>query len=259
MMRKLAWWVLLKLRLFPHIYFTYSPFKIMEFDRLTSGLAWRGDERVLDIGCGEGNHTLLLGRHCGHVTGLDTEPAFVARARWFARHMPGGVRADFTDLPLAKAGFADGTFDRIFSICVIEHIPDHEAILREALRTLKPGGEMIFSVDTLAAITDRDLVARHQREHHVQHYYRADELHELLVGTGFVDVEVRPLFRSELARELFTQGIREGFNFGRLRTRRLTQRLYAAEAATTESTEGIFLIAVARKPIARAAGDDGDD
>ena len=44
----------------------------------------------------------------------------------------------------------------------------------------------------------------------------------LLERTGFVNLEFKPLFRSEMARGLFIEGIREGFNFGRLRAPRIT-------------------------------------
>ena len=41
-----------------------------------------------------------------------------------------------------NAGFEDDKFDVIYSVCVIEHIPNYEEVLREAFRTLKPGGTL---------------------------------------------------------------------------------------------------------------------
>jgi 2-polyprenyl-3-methyl-5-hydroxy-6-metoxy-1,4-benzoquinol methylase len=247
-LKKLFWQLLIKLGFYPHIYFTYSPFKILEFEELTGDIPWRGNERVLDIGCGIGNHTLLLGKACGHITGIDTNPDFIAEARWFSRQLGGRVNADFDHRPLEEIAYPDNTFDYVFSICVLEHIPDHESILREALRILKPGGRMIFSVDSLEAIDDPELIEIHRQAHHVQKYYRTEELKSLLEDTGFRDVDVYPIFRSAMAVKLFKQGIREGFNFGRLRTRSLTLRFLEAEAEVESPTAGIFLIAKTVKP-----------
>ena len=46
---------------------------------------------------------------------------------------------------LGELGLADGSFDIIVSNCVINLSPDKPAVLREAFRLLKPGGELYFS------------------------------------------------------------------------------------------------------------------
>ncbi len=87
----------------------------------------------------------------------------------------------------------------------------------------------------------------HRRQHHVVQYYRAPALKDLLESQGYADVTVRPLFRSELARRLFTEGIERGFNFGRLRATRLASALRRAEAAHGDEGPGLFLLARATK------------
>ncbi len=120
-MRDLIWRLLVALRLYPHIYFTYSPFKILEFEELTGAIAWKGDERILDIGCGIGNHTFLIGRNCGEVVGIDVNPEFVERARWYASLKPCKAKCVSWTRP-SKRRLADDP-RQVFSICVLEHIP----------------------------------------------------------------------------------------------------------------------------------------
>ena len=173
-----------------------------------SAIVWRGDERVLDIGCGAGSADHAARAACRphhghrHRAGLHRHGAAGCGAR------PPARSGRFRGRHLQAIAFPDATFDHIFSICVLEHIPEHEAILAECLRILKPGGRIHFSVDSLEGIADPALVESHQRQHHVVQYYREPGLRQLLEGQGYADVSVQPLFRSGLARRLFTEGHR---------------------------------------------------
>jgi SAM-dependent methyltransferase len=42
--------------------------------------------------------------------------------------------------------FADGSFNTVIANCVVEHIPDLDAALRETFRVLRPGGRFLFGV-----------------------------------------------------------------------------------------------------------------
>lgn len=94
---------------------------------------------VLDIGCGDG-HFAAAAFPGGIDVGIDVTEAIVSEARKYGPYQRAEV-ADGTRLP-----YADGSFRTVVSNCVIEHIPDIEALVGEVARVLAPGGRFIFGV-----------------------------------------------------------------------------------------------------------------
>ena len=104
-------------------------------DMLRRFLAPRRGELVVDLGCGSGR-AILWNRDLGaDVVGIDIAPFFSEDARQQIDLM----LADLRQLP-----FADETFDKAWSLDVLEHLsPDALAgMLGEAARVLKPGGSL---------------------------------------------------------------------------------------------------------------------
>jgi len=112
--------------------------------------------RILDLGSGSGRdaYTLsaLVGEH-GSVVGVDMTDEQLAVAKRhidFHRQAFGYQKSNVVFHKgylekLDELGFADNSFDIIVSNCVINLCEDKEAVLREAYRVLKPGGELYFS------------------------------------------------------------------------------------------------------------------
>lgn len=105
--------------------------------------------RVLDIGCGTGQRTLMLRRYAEDVIGVDTE---LDKIRFAAsRNAMAGMGYVHDEFPGHVANL--GTFDYIFAVEVLEHVElsDQETFVRVALRMLRPGGRLFISVpkDTL--------------------------------------------------------------------------------------------------------------
>lgn len=100
--------------------------------------------RILDIGCGTGNLTLLTKRlhPQSEVVGLDPDPKALAYARRKAERQTLTVQLDrgFSgELP-----YGDASFDRVLSAFMLHHLPldEKEETLREVRRVLRRGGAL---------------------------------------------------------------------------------------------------------------------
>lgn len=238
--------------LYPHIYFFNHPFKAFEYHELVRGMPFRRDDVILDVGCGAGLQTLLFGRRAARVIGIDPDPNPVGRAASDHRECAPRIPAEFRATTIEAAGFADGMFSKVFSVCVLEHIPDDRSALRECLRVLQPGGILSFSCDSLETIDDPELKRLHAERYRVEHLFTAESLKRTLEETGFVDVSVHSIFRSRFARDLFKQGIPRGFSMRYSKSIWLSWRLRWADWFA-RGEKGLFLIARARKPAAPQA------
>lgn len=231
-------------RLFPNIFLRKDPFKILEYRHLIKGTRFTGTELVLDLGCGNGLQTCCLAKRVSKVIGLDICDLTKAEAK--AQRLQGRCEVEFLQSRLQEAPFADGTFDKIFSFCVIEHIPEYKEILRMCCDFLKSQGELIITVDSLEGIP-AELKAIHAKEHAVSHYFRSQELRNLLQELPLREVEVQPLLRSKLAAKMFCRGIQTGFSYTVGGALKRWIVLCVLESICRRSNEGIFLVARCRK------------
>jgi arsenite methyltransferase len=132
--------------------FWYSKIgKLRQRERLLDLISWRGDETVLDVGCGRG--LLLIGAArrltSGKAIGVDI---------WQRKSMAGnrleaalenarleGVaeRVEVQDADARQLPFPDASFDVVVSALVLHNIPGQagrQQAAREMARVLKPGG-----------------------------------------------------------------------------------------------------------------------
>jgi SAM-dependent methyltransferase len=104
-------------------------------------------ETVLDLGSGGGIDCFLAARQVGPggtVIGLDMTPEMIKLARRNAKKM-GVTNVDFRFGEMEEIPLPDRSVDVVISNCVINLSPDKDAVFREVLRVLSPGGRMNFS------------------------------------------------------------------------------------------------------------------
>ncbi len=107
-------------------------------------------ERVLDLGCGSGRHTIEACLWPCYTVGVDLSRHDLLRARWMLadkqRRKIARGHADFIVADAQFLPFRDGAFDRVMCTEVLEHIPDDRQGMRELARVLRGGGEIAVSV-----------------------------------------------------------------------------------------------------------------
>jgi trans-aconitate 2-methyltransferase len=102
-------------------------------------LELRGDETVLDAGCGSGRVTAKLLERLpkGRLVGIDGSASMVAMAREAL-----GDRAEIREGDLAELDLHE-EFDLVYSNAVFHWIPDHENLFQRLHAALRPEGRMV--------------------------------------------------------------------------------------------------------------------
>ena len=168
---------------------------------------------VLDVASGEGYGSALLAELAHSVVGVDVDDAAVAAAS--AKYRAPNLRylhGSATALPLP-----DAAVDVVTSFETLEHLAEHDAMLAEIRRVLRPNGLLIISTP------DRD---EYSARSHYRNPYHVRELdrHEFreLLGAHFCNVALlgqRMVSCSALVPETAAAGVRiHGGDFSSIRS-----------------------------------------
>ncbi|MDP9339393.1 MAG: class I SAM-dependent methyltransferase [Acidobacteriota bacterium] len=102
--------------------------------------------RLLDFGCGVGRMTRGFSAEFRSCTGIDVSETMVGLARQFNSDCP---HCEFIASESAALPFANNSFDFIFSVLVLQHLPTRDSILNciaEFVRVAKDGGAIVFQL-----------------------------------------------------------------------------------------------------------------
>lgn len=181
----------------PEDYAKNSDAQLQWARELRQKLHLRGDESVLDVGCGDGKITADFATTLpkGRVIGVDSSAEMIAYAtRTYATRQYPNLTFAYVD---ARSLDFDQKFDLCFSNATLHWVNDHEAFLNGARRSLRPGGRLVISCGGQGNAADvlqvfSELIASESWQHyfdgfHNPYFFYGDQEYALwLEKAGFI-------------------------------------------------------------------------
>jgi SAM-dependent methyltransferase len=157
---------------------------------LREAAQFRGDETVLEIGCGDGMHLFELADSFARGIGVDISEAMVARA---ASRAAGKKIRFVASLGEKLTGIDDASIDVAWCVGSLEHMLDQPAVARAAFRVIKRGGRFIGLTPNGGYIWYRrlaPLLGIATQHLATDHFLTRDELTALLRNAGFTGIRI---------------------------------------------------------------------
>jgi trans-aconitate 2-methyltransferase len=129
----------------PELYHRFRRYRDEPVAMILARLPLASAVKIVDLGCGTGEHTVELARRsaAGAALGLDSSAAMIDRATTLRASLPEDLRTrvtfalgDFRDLD------ADREYDVVFSNAAFQWARDHRDLLVRCFRALRPGGSL---------------------------------------------------------------------------------------------------------------------
>lgn len=152
----------------------------------------RASDTVLELGCGTGSTALALAPDVARLVGTDVSGEMIAIAREKA-DAQGCRNVEFVVAAAASSLDAGTAFDAVLAFNLLHLVVDRPAVLRQALRALKPGGLFISNTPCLSEMNPllrlAVPVARLVGKAPQVAFFPASVLEREIEGAGFAMVE----------------------------------------------------------------------
>jgi trans-aconitate 2-methyltransferase len=150
----------------------------------------RGDERVLDAGCGTGQVTALLLDRLprGRVVALDGSRSMLERAR----DRLGDDRVEYVEADLEQPLPIEGGVNAVLSTATFHWVRDHDALFRHLAAVMRPGGQLAAQCGGKGNIASIQAIVAELGvlEPGWKHFAAPATTRRRLEAAGFTDIEV---------------------------------------------------------------------
>lgn len=147
--------------------FIYSRDTVEHLHRYCIVNSYIENKVILDIACGEGYGSNIMAATANFVHGVDIDASTVQSAiSKYRRPNLNYSVGNATSIP-----FDDNTFDVVVSFETIEHHDQHEEMISEIKRVLKPGGVVIISTPDKLFYSDK---AKYKNQFHIKELYKKE-------------------------------------------------------------------------------------
>ncbi|TKK71630.1 arsenite methyltransferase [Ilyomonas limi] len=206
----------------------------------------KNGDTVIDLGSGAGNDCFIARAEAGaegKIIGVDFTPAMIEKARANAEKR-GYNNVEFREGDIQRLPVTANVADVVVSNCVLNLVPDKDAVFKEIYRVLKPGGHFSISDVVLrGALPNALQEAAEMYAGCVAGAIQKESYLQLIKGNGFTNITVQKEKTIVIPDEILKNYLSEG-----------------AIQQFKEGNTGIFSITVyAEKPVAENKDCCGDD
>lgn len=113
---------------------------------LSEKMKIKSNDKILDAGCGVGSISFWLAKEYSDikVVGINISKTQIDKADHFSKKFKLNERMEFLERDYLNTGFADESFDIVFSIESVCHTEDKNNFIKEAYKILKPEGRLVI-------------------------------------------------------------------------------------------------------------------
>lgn len=171
---------------------------------LISRLSLRGDEKILDLGCGDGTLTeqLSLLVPDGKVLGIDASMGMIKTAKKLS-----GDNLEFVQMDINNLDYSD-EFDIIYSNAALHWVKDHHRLLRNSYKALKTDGIILWEFGSEGnTVNFLEVIQRNITDNEYKDYFKNFEFpwffpskkqyEEMLSKIGYSDFAITEVNRDK--------------------------------------------------------------